>query len=143
MAHFSLFFEIRRFGMSYYEEFLWKYFFRKVHIILNIFHIYDFFLKSLLRDLQAIEVGWKIVFFYLNQYKNCTVRVSGINSRWFFWKTIRASLLSRFFKLDASSDNQPLNLGRLCKCMRPTSENLMLEYQNPHCDLGVPKTNQT
>ena len=57
------------FGMSYHEEFLQKYFFRKAHTILNIFHIYNFALKWILPKLQAIEISSKNMILSLNLSK--------------------------------------------------------------------------
>ena len=61
ISYFWLYSVYPRFGMSYHHEFLQKHFFWKVHIILNIFHIYHVALKWILWKLQAIEISWKNV----------------------------------------------------------------------------------
>jgi len=43
--------------MSYREEFLQKHFFRKLQMILNIFHIHNICSKSLVFELQVIEIA--------------------------------------------------------------------------------------
>ncbi len=43
--------------MSYREEFLQKYFFRKLQMILNIFHIHNIGSKSVVFELQVIEIA--------------------------------------------------------------------------------------
>ena len=43
--------------MSYREEFLQKYFFRKLQMILNIFHIHNICSKSVVFELQVIEIA--------------------------------------------------------------------------------------
>ena len=44
------------------EEFLQKLFFRKAHIILNIFIYYDFFISHILFDLSPFEASTTVVF---------------------------------------------------------------------------------
>ncbi len=39
-----------------------QYFFRKVHIILNIFHIYHFFISHIVLELSPFENGQKMSF---------------------------------------------------------------------------------
>ena len=64
-----------------HEEFLWKWFFRKVLIFLNIFIYYDFFISQILFKLSAIEVRlWKR-FLSSKSLKKANLRVSGIDSR--------------------------------------------------------------
>ena len=58
------------FGRSSYEEFLQNYFFRKVQMIPNIFHIYHIFSKRILFDVQLIEVARKITIFGQNASKS-------------------------------------------------------------------------
>ena len=77
MSDFGPYLVYTGFGMSYYEKFLPKYFFRKVHIILNIFHIYDFASKWILTKLQAIEISSKNVILSSNLIKIFT---SGLDS---------------------------------------------------------------
>ena len=66
--------------MSSYEEFLWKFFFRKVHMILNIFIFYHSFISLIVLKLSYIEKSPQKPFFTLKSLKNITFRVSGINS---------------------------------------------------------------
>ena len=82
IGHFWLFLVSIVFGMSYHGEFLQKYFFRKVQIILNIFHIYHFSWKWLLPELQAIEVAHKTLIFGLNQLRKLTNLVLKARAIW-------------------------------------------------------------
>ena len=65
-----------------HEEFLWKLFFRKVWILLNISIYYHFFISHIVFKLSAFEVRLQNRFFSTNSVQKATLRVSGINSNW-------------------------------------------------------------
>ena len=64
-----------------HEEFLWKLFFRKVRIVLNISICYHFFISHIVFKLSAFEVCLQNRFFSTNSVQKATLRVSGINSK--------------------------------------------------------------
>ena len=62
-------------GMSSYEKFFWKFFFQKVHMILNIFIYYGIFISLILLELSYIENSLQNQFFGLKSLENLTLRV--------------------------------------------------------------------
>ena len=69
-------------GMSSYEKFFRKFFFQKVHFILNIFIYYGIFISLILLELSYIENSLQNSFFGLKSLENLTLRVSGKDSKW-------------------------------------------------------------
>ena len=63
-----------------HEEFLWKLFFRKVQIFLNISIYYHFFISHIVFKLSAFEVLLQNPFLSTNSVQKATLRVSRINS---------------------------------------------------------------
>ena len=58
----------------------WKLFSQKVWIILNIFHIYDVFIRWILFEIEPFEIANETHFFRWKSPKMMTVRVTGIYS---------------------------------------------------------------
>ena len=69
-------------GMSSYEKFFRKFFFQKVHFILNIFIYYDVFISLILLKLSYIENTSQTLIFSPKSLENITLRVSGKDSNW-------------------------------------------------------------
>ena len=63
------------------EEFLQKYFFRKAHIILNIFIYYHFFLSLIVLNLCGFEISLENLLFRPKWVSKITLRVSRKDSR--------------------------------------------------------------
>ena len=68
-------------GMSSYEKFFRKFFFQKVHFILNIFIYYDIFISLILLKLSYIENTSQTLILSPKSLENITFRVSGKDSR--------------------------------------------------------------
>ena len=60
---------------------VWKLFFQKVWMILNIFHIYDFFIRWIFFEIEPFEISHETHFFDFKSIKNTTLRVTGKHSR--------------------------------------------------------------
>ena len=59
---------------------IWKLFFEKVWMILNIFHIYNFFIRWIFFEIEPFEILHETHFFDFTSLKNTTLRVTGIHS---------------------------------------------------------------
>ena len=59
---------------------IWKLFFQKVWMILNIFHIYNFFIRWVFFEIEPFEISHETHFFDFTSLKNTTLRVTGIHS---------------------------------------------------------------
>ena len=68
-------------GMSSYEKFFRKFFFQKVHFILNIFIYYGIFISLILLELSYIENSLQNSFFGLKSLENLTFRDRKKDSR--------------------------------------------------------------
>ena len=68
-------------GMSSYEKFFRKFFFQKVHFMLNIFIYYDIFISLILLKLSYIENTYQTLILSPKSLENITFRVSGKDSK--------------------------------------------------------------
>ena len=58
----------------------WKLFFQKVWIVMNIFYIYDVFIRWILFEIEPFEIAHETHFFRWKSPKMMAVRVTGIYS---------------------------------------------------------------